>query len=143
MHTCENIEKEKKIYNARARRRRTRMPRWETERAWSLEEADSRDGEKERGRKCGLKMGEFSVGANFKGGALVGSNLLQVPETSNRQDIASSDRAESTDVTDTLNRFFYDYNPENKNKIQRTINEENKLIQTALYLYGWRLAWIH
>lgn len=52
-------------------------------------------------------MGEFSVGANFKGRALVGSNLLQVPETSNRQDIASSDRAESTDVTDTLNRFFY------------------------------------
>jgi len=38
-------------------------------------------------------MGEFSVGANFKGGALVGGNLLQVPETSNRQDIASSDRA--------------------------------------------------
>lgn len=58
-----------------------------------VQEADSRDGEKERGRKCGLKMGEFSVGANFKGGALVGSNLLQVPETSNRQDIASSDRA--------------------------------------------------
>lgn len=46
---------------------------------------------RERAKKGSLEMGEFSVKAIFEGGEFVGSNLLQVSETSSRQDIASSD----------------------------------------------------